>query len=225
MFSEIAHRYDFLNRFLSGWTDQYWRWRVVRLLRSFAPKSPAACLDLCAGTGDLALKIARAGLGSVVAADFSHPMLVRSNAKFQSHGMNGRIRVVEADALRLPFQEGQFDVVTVAFGLRNLQGLRSGLSEMHRVLRSGGVLVVLEFSRPVVPLFRELFGLYFRHVLPRIGSAVSGVHGPYQYLHSSVQGFPAQEELRSIMGSLGFESTAYRNLTGGIAAIHWGRKK
>jgi demethylmenaquinone methyltransferase/2-methoxy-6-polyprenyl-1,4-benzoquinol methylase len=224
MFGAIAHRYDFLNHFLSASIDKRWRRVTVHKVRELLVSGPnAVCLDLCSGTGDLALEIHRRLNLTVVASDFCHPMLQLSLAKFRSDGSEGRIRTVEADALSLPFPNSAFDAVTIAFGLRNLANTRCGLEEMVRILKPGGVVVILEFSKPVIPLFRQAFGLYFRTILPRLGGAISGQDAAYRYLHDSVQQFPSQLELLDLMVHTGFKEVGYRNLTGGIAAMHWGR--
>jgi demethylmenaquinone methyltransferase/2-methoxy-6-polyprenyl-1,4-benzoquinol methylase len=137
-------------------------------------------------------------------------------------GVEQKIRTVEADSLETPFQSGSFDAITIAFGLRNLEDVRKGLVEMHRLLKPGGVLVVLEFSRPVIPVFRQGFHFYFHRVLPRIGAWISGQKTAYKYLPDSVSRFPAQRELVTMMEDAGFQEVAYRNLSGGIAALHWG---
>ena len=158
----------------------------------------------------------------IVASDFCHPMLVRSLAKTRAKRLEQKIRTVEADSLETPFQSGSFDAITIAFGLRNLEDLKKGLIEMRRLLKPGGVLVVLEFSRPVIPVFREAFHFYFHRVLPRIGAWISGQKVAYHYLPDSVSRFPAQHELATLMEGVGFQRVAYRNLSGGIAALHWG---
>ena len=224
MFGAIAPRYDFLNHFLSASIDKRWRRVTVNKVRELLGSGAnAVCLDLCSGTGDLALEIHRRLNLSVVASDFCHPMLQLSLTKIRSDGSEARIRTVEADALNLPFPNSAFDVITVAFGLRNLANTRRGLEEMIRILKPGGVLVILEFSKPVVPVFRQAFSLYFRTILPRLGGAISGQDAAYRYLHDSVQQFPTQVELADLMTATGFKEVGYRNLSGGIAAIHWGR--
>jgi demethylmenaquinone methyltransferase/2-methoxy-6-polyprenyl-1,4-benzoquinol methylase len=219
MFAGIAHRYDFLNHFLSASIDRRWRNVAVRKVLELSGNAPPRlCLDLCSGTGDLALALQR-GIGcDVVASDFCHPMLTRAKPKF----VGRPVRNVEADALGLPFRDKSFDALTIAFGLRNLQDPFHGLTEMHRVLRPGGALVILEFSKPVVPVLKHAFGFYFHHILPRLGALISGHSNAYQYLPDSVVKFPAQKELLELMGSAGFRNAAYRNLSGGIAALHWG---
>lgn len=225
MFAEIAPRYDFLNHFLSISIDR--RWRKVAVARAGAclkGKTQPICLDLCSGTGDLAIEMNRGLNVPVVASDFCHPMLIRGLQKVRNVGRDGFIPVIEADSLVLPFANDTFDVATVAFGLRNLEDAKEGLVEMKRVLKPDGGAIVLEFSRPVVPVFRQLFEFYFHHVLPHLGALISGQNSAYRYLPTSVRRFPHQRELAAMMESVGFKNVGYRNLSGGIAALHWGMK-
>jgi demethylmenaquinone methyltransferase/2-methoxy-6-polyprenyl-1,4-benzoquinol methylase len=225
MFAEIAPRYDFLNHFLSISIDR--RWRKVAVARAGASlkgKIQPICLDLCSGTGDLAIELNRELNVPVVASDFCHPMLIRGLEKVRSVGRDGFISLIEADSLVLPFANDTFDVASVAFGLRNLEDAKEGLVEMKRVLKPDGAAIVLEFSRPVVPVFRQLFEFYFHHVLPHLGALISGQDSAYRYLPTSVRRFPPQRELAAMMESVGFKDVAYRNLSGGIAALHWGIK-
>ena len=225
MFAEIAPRYDFLNHFLSISIDR--RWRKVAVARAGAclkGKTQPICLDLCSGTGDLAIEMNRGLNVPVVASDFCHPMLIRGLQKVRNVGRDGFIPVIEADSLVLPFANDTFDVATVAFGLRNLEDAKEGLVEMKRVLKPDGGAIVLEFSRPVVPVFRQLFEFYFHHVLPHLGALISGQNSAYRYLPTSVRRFPRQRELAAMMESVGFKNVGYRNLSGGIAALHWGTK-
>lgn len=225
MFGEIAHRYDFLNHFLSASVDRRWRrlaaTKVAELVHGIQPK---LCLDLCSGTGDLSIELHQRLKIPVVAADFCHPMLVRSLSKTRGLRLDGPIRTVEADSLEIPFATGAFDAVTVAFGLRNLEDPAKGLQEMRRVLRPEGALVILEFSRPTVPLVRPAFEFYFHRILPRLGAWISGQKTAYQYLPDSVGRFPSQLKLAAMMEKAGLRNVAYRNLSGGIAAIHWALK-
>lgn len=216
MFAGIAHRYDFLNHFLSISIDRHWRNLAVAKVRDLVQSNSPSCLDVCSGTGDLAIALRRALGGPVIATDFCHPMLIRAVEK------NTSIPNIEADALQLPFRDSSFDALTIAFGLRNLQDPVRGLNEFRRVVRPGGGIVILEFSKPVIPVFRQAFGFYFRHVLPRVGGVISGDAAAYQYLHDSVLKFPDQKELIGLMHAAGFQSVDYRNLSGGIAALHWG---
>ena len=220
MFARIAGRYDLLNHLLSGNTDRRWRRLVARELGD-ALVPGARVLDAACGTGDLALTLAAAGGVEVIGVDFCRPMLEIAARK--SAADSPRVRYVEGDALRLPFADEAFDVATIAFGLRNLSSVEGGLRELRRVLRRGGRVAVLEFSRPVVPGFRALFQFYFTRVLPRVGGMLSGARGAYEYLPDSVSRFPDQKRLAALMRAAGFEEVAYKNLTGGIAALHTGR--
>lgn len=225
MFGEIAHRYDFLNHLLSVSVDRRWRRLAVATVAENLQKEEAArCLDLCSGTGDLAIELHRRLRVPVIASDFCHPMLVRSLAKTKDHRLQDFITTVEADSQAIPFRSAVFHAVTIAFGLRNLEDPKRGLTEMRRVLQPDGVVVILEFSRPVVPLVRRVFQFYFHRILPRIGAWVSGQKTAYSYLPESVDRFPNQIELASMMEKVGFRNVGYRNLSGGIAALHWGIK-
>ena len=218
MFAGIAHRYDFLNHLLSASMDRRWRSLAVRKIQTLMKETaPRLCLDVCSGTGDLAMALQRGLNCEVVASDFCHPMLTRANSKIERRP----VRMVEADTLRLPFPDRCFDALTIAFGLRNLEDLSRGLIEMRRVLRPGGIIVILEFSRPVVPVFKHVFSFYFRYILPQLGGFISGNRTAYQYLPDSVRKFPSQRELMSLLLSAGFKNPGYRNLSGGIAALHW----
>jgi demethylmenaquinone methyltransferase/2-methoxy-6-polyprenyl-1,4-benzoquinol methylase len=217
MFAGIAPRYDFLNHFLSGSIDRRWRRLAAAKVRHLLGESPALCLDACCGTGDLAIALDRSMKTHVIAADFCHPMLVRAAQK-----AHGRIRMIEADALKWPFPSASFDAVTIAFGLRNLQDRNAGLREIRRILKPGGAAVILEFSKPVIPILSQVFEFYFRNVLPAVGSVISGDSSAYRYLHDSVQVFPDQHQLMEMMRNAGFSGAAYSNLSGGIAALHWG---
>jgi demethylmenaquinone methyltransferase / 2-methoxy-6-polyprenyl-1,4-benzoquinol methylase len=219
MFAGIASRYDFLNHFLSVSIDRRWRRIAAAKVRDLVGQSPALCLDACCGTGDLAIALNRSMNTHVIAADFCHPMLTRAAQK-----ADGRVRVIEADAVQLPFPNTSFDAVTIAFGLRNLQDRNAGLREIRRVLKPGGAAVILEFSKPAIPIFRQMFEFYFRNVLPAVGAIISGNSTAYRYLHDSVQVFPDQQQLLEMMRNADFTGAAYCNLSGGIAALHWGRR-
>jgi len=226
MFAGIAPRYDFLNHFLSASIDHHWRRAAVKKVRELtgSPSAMKLCLDVCSGTGDLAIALHRALNSRVIASDFCHPMLARANAKMTAGGTIQTIHNLESDTLRLPFRDRIFQAVTIGFGLRNLEDLRCGLEEMRRVLQPGGALVILEFSRPVVPVLKHVFNFYFRHILPKLGAAISGDDKAYQYLPDSVWKFPTQAELAALLRAVGFRQVDYDNLTGGIAALHWGKK-
>jgi demethylmenaquinone methyltransferase/2-methoxy-6-polyprenyl-1,4-benzoquinol methylase len=222
MFGRIAARYDLLNHLLSGNTDQRWRRLVAKRLQSALAHDGALALDVACGTGDLSLAIAHATGARVIGADFCRPMLEIASRK--SSEQAALIPFVEGDALGLPFADETFDAVSIAFGLRNLSSVEGGLKELRRVLKPGGRCAVLEFSSPVVPGFRALFQFYFRRVLPRIGGMISGSRGAYEYLPDSVSRFPDQKSLAGLMRGVGFEEVEYRNLTGGIAALHLGTR-
>ncbi len=223
MFSGIATRYDLLNHLLSGNTDQRWRRLVARKLKGALEIEGARALDVACGTGDLSLAIAQATGARVTGADFCRPMLEIA-ARKKIAGRESGVPFVEGDALRLPFADGTFDAVSIAFGLRNLSSVEGGLQELWRVLKPGGRVAVLEFSSPVIPGFRALFQFYFTRVLPRIGGAISGSRGAYEYLPDSVSRFPDQERLARLMRGVGFNEVEYQNLTGGVAALHMGTR-
>ena len=212
MFASIAGRYDLLNRILSLWLDTGWRRRAVGELQL---RPGDLVLDLCCGTGDLAHQILRGG-GRVVASDFCHEMLCAVPAKAPL------ARRVEADALRLPFADGRFDAVTIGFGLRNLADPAAGLLEMRRVLRPGGRLVILEFSRPPGRLSRALYHLYLGRILPSVGDLLSRRRGPYRYLARSILAFPDQPALARQIRDAGFAEARWIDLSRGIVALHLG---
>jgi demethylmenaquinone methyltransferase/2-methoxy-6-polyprenyl-1,4-benzoquinol methylase len=225
MFGAIAPRYDLLNHLLSLNIDRSWRRRTTRLV---PPHGDAPILDLCTGTGDLALAYDRAAGGAVpiVAADFCHPMLVRAIDKTARAGAAGRVRYVEADAQRLPFPDGTFQITCVAFGLRNVTDTDRGLAEMARVTQPGGRVAVLEFSKPRHWLFGRAYRFYFRHLLPRVGQWFSrSPDSAYEYLPASVMAFPDYEALTARMERHGLTETRYHPLTFGIATLYVGAKK
>ena len=217
MFDRIAPRYDLFNDILSLRTHRRWRRRAVDAL---APRPGQRYLDLCAGTLDLAGAIAeRAPGASIVGADFSLPMLVRGREKMTGSPAPA---AVAADALELPFSDRLFAGCTIAFGLRNLVDLRAGLSEMRRILDSGGRLVVLEFTTPPGRLFRRVYHAYFHHVLPWAGGMIVRDPSAARYLPESVSQFPDAESLAEMMRGTGFSGVRFVYLTRGIAALHVG---
>ncbi len=221
MFAAIAPRYDLLNHVLSFNVDRRWRRFTARQLRPHLAVSDAFVLDLCCGTGDLALELAQQA--PVIGVDFCRPMLQIGREKIARR--QARVLLVEGDALHLPFPENVFSVVTIAFGLRNLESPVRGLREIYRVLRPGGIAAVLEFSRPSTPVFRHIFLFYFRNLLPRIGTWISRVAGPYEYLRDSVQAFWDRRQMAQAMEEVGFASVRSLALTAGVAVLYLGEKR
>jgi demethylmenaquinone methyltransferase/2-methoxy-6-polyprenyl-1,4-benzoquinol methylase len=224
MFGQIAGRYDLLNRLLSLGIDRSWRRRTVQLV---PPKGTAPILDVCTGTADLALAYWRASRGQspIVGADFCAPMLAVARKKCRRAGAERQITFVEADTLRLPFADDTFQIVSVAFGLRNVSDTDAGLREMTRVCRPGGRVAVLEFSTPTVWPLGALYGWYFRHVLPRIGQALArNTQAAYNYLPQSVVRFPQAEALAERMRAAGLGEVWFRPMTFGVATLYVGKK-
>jgi demethylmenaquinone methyltransferase/2-methoxy-6-polyprenyl-1,4-benzoquinol methylase len=218
MFGRVARRYDLLNHLLSANLDRGWRRAAARALPA---GSPGPVLDLCGGTGDLSIELARSREGAtVLCCDFAHPMLLRAAHKFDRLGLAGRCVVLEADALRLPFGERTFAAVTVAFGVRNLEDMDAGFREMRRVLRPRGRLVVLEFSQPTGPLAARAYGLYLRHLLPRIGRRMSDDGDAYRYLATTIGGFPNPEHVARRIREAGFADCSHTTRAAGVVAIH-----
>ncbi len=222
MFNNIAHRYDFLNRFLSGGIDIWWRKKAIRELKNIHPQK---VLDVATGTADIALltwKMLQPA--EIIGIDISEGMLAIGRKKIEEQGLNGKIRLETGDSENLRFEPGSFDAVTVAFGVRNFQNLEKGLKEMHRVLKPGGKLVILEFSKPsgfMLPFYR----LYMRWVTPGVGKLFSRDQSAYRYLTDSVDAFPEGRFFLSIMQTAGFEQTHAKKLSAGISSIYTGIKK
>jgi len=222
MFASIVGRYDLLNRLLSLRRDVYWR-RVAVLLGQIP--SGGIVLDLCAGTGDVALEIVRQGSGArVIAVDNCEPMLIRGLHKAKTAHAADQIRFVVAPAEELPFADATFDRVLVAFGVRNIADRRRGLGEMARVLKPEGRAIILEFSTPSSSLFGPLYRFYSHRVLPWIGGLLSGNRAAYEYLPASVDGFPSPEGLQALMEDAGFIDVSVTHLTHGVVTVHHGRK-
>jgi demethylmenaquinone methyltransferase/2-methoxy-6-polyprenyl-1,4-benzoquinol methylase len=224
MFGQIAGRYDFLNHLLSLNIDRYWRWRTVRAV---PPRMGGRVLDLCSGTGDLAIAYHRAARGSayVLGADFCLPMLAIGKKKAKKILTDRPIAFIQADAQHVPTDDNQFDVVCVAFGLRNVADTDRGLAEMTRVCARGGKVAVLEFSTPTWPPFRAFYNWYFRNVLPKIGQLFArNSHAAYNYLPESVGQFLQGEALAARMRAAGLVDVRYRPFTLGVATLYVGTK-
>ena len=214
MFSAVASRYDFANHLLSGGLDFLWRKRAAQIVKAW---EPLRILDLATGSGDLALAIrAACPAAFLIGADFCHPMLRIAQRKGLSH-------LVVADGLQLPFPDACFDVVTVAFGLRNMESWSGALAEMRRVLRPGGHVLVLDFSIPRVPL-RWLYRPYLHHVLPRLAAIVTGEKAAYEYLGDSIEKFPSGEGMCDLLREAGFEDAKCEALSGGIVSLSTGKR-
>ena len=222
MFGRIAPRYDLLNHLLSFNLDKRWRARTIARVSAILDRPESQVLDLCCGTGDVALALERRANRPLLASDFCHPMLVEAQRKIS--GQRFRTPVFEADALSLPLAEGSLDLITVAFGFRNLANYERGLEEMLRVLKPDGVAAILEFSQPTNSAFRALYGFFSTRVLPRIGGMVSGSPEAYSYLPESIRKFPGAEQLAQQMRQAGFSRVEFERMTGGAVALHLGYK-
>ncbi|HXL23761.1 MAG TPA: class I SAM-dependent methyltransferase [Candidatus Dormibacteraeota bacterium] len=247
MFTQIAPRYDLLNHLLSLQLDRVWRARTAARLRPILDRRDAVVLDLCCGTGDLALALSRSANARIIGADFAHTMLVRAREKSAARVRSGSVTqaslgssstpapssnaaapgplsFLEADALRLPFADRSFDLVTTAFGFRNLANYEAGLREIQRVLKPGGTIAILEFTEPPDGLLGNLYRWYFRTVLPKIGGLISGDRAAYSYLPKSVARFFQPGELAALMTQSGYQSVEFRAWTFGTVALHIGNK-
>jgi demethylmenaquinone methyltransferase / 2-methoxy-6-polyprenyl-1,4-benzoquinol methylase len=217
MFARISPRYDLLNHVLSVNVDRRWRRKVVGKLQSLLT-ADTRVLDVGCGTGDLSIELFEKTAAQVVGIDFCRPMLELAKEKAPA------IPFIEGDALRLPFADAFFDGITIGFALRNLSSVEAGLAELKRVLKPKGVVAILEFSQPTVPGLRQLVRFYYWRLLPWIGGRLSGSRNAYEYLPESIARFPDQETLASLMRASGFEEVEFENLSGGIAALHTGRR-
>jgi demethylmenaquinone methyltransferase/2-methoxy-6-polyprenyl-1,4-benzoquinol methylase len=228
MFGRVAPRYDLANHLLSFNIDKLWRARTVRRVAPVLNQPGALALDICCGTGDLLLALQKASRGRVLGSDFCHPMLLAAHRKAVRGSVAGAVPAValfESDALHLPVRDASFDLLTVAFGFRNLANYSSGLAEMRRVLRPGGMAAILEFTQPPNPAFAALYHFYSRRILPWIGGALSGSRDAYTYLPESVRRFPPAGQLAEDMRSAGFDRVDFEYYTGGIVALHVGTVK
>ena len=222
MFDAIAPRYDLLNHLLSANVDRLWWRRTARRFHAVLAEPDAAVLDICCGTGDMTMALLKhrpPGARPILAADFARGMLSRAAKKFRGR----RVVVLEADALHLPLRSESLDLVVTAFGFRNLANYEAGLKEFHRVLKPGGQLGILEFSK-LGGLLGKAYAVYFRRVLPAIGRAIYGKDGPYSYLPVSVGNFPPPTEMLGLMGAAGYAECAWQPYTFGIAGLYTGKR-
>jgi demethylmenaquinone methyltransferase / 2-methoxy-6-polyprenyl-1,4-benzoquinol methylase len=226
MFTSIAPRYDLLNHVLSFNIDRLWWWRTARKFDAILQRPKARVLDLCCGTGDMTFALSRrtgAQRPQILGADFSHAMLQRASVKSAAKKRVTTLRWIEADALQLPFPDGHFDLVTSAFGFRNLADYDAGLREIARVLAPDGEFGILDFGEPSGAL-GSLYRVYFKRVLPAIGTVISGVKGPYAYLPASVERFPSPDEMMNRIHQAGFREVSWTPYSFGIAGLYRGMK-
>jgi demethylmenaquinone methyltransferase/2-methoxy-6-polyprenyl-1,4-benzoquinol methylase len=224
MFDSIAWRYDFLNHFLSFNFDRIWRRRAIKIISRSFKKSPLI-LDVATGTGDLAIAAMKLNPSAISGIDISQKMLEIGRLKIEKLGLNGKIELINADSENIPFGDKVFDVAMVAFGVRNFSDPSKGLSEMRRVIKEGGMIMVLEFSKPSGFPFKPLYNFYFRNILPLFGRFFSKDKAAYRYLPDSVMSFPDNEKFISLLQNAGFSSTHQEKLTGGVASIYTGFRK
>ncbi|MFV0378004.1 MAG: bifunctional demethylmenaquinone methyltransferase/2-methoxy-6-polyprenyl-1,4-benzoquinol methylase UbiE [Mangrovibacterium sp.] len=221
MFDNIAPKYDFLNHFLSLGIDKLWRKKAVRILKSYQPKR---ILDVATGTGDFAIEASRIQPDQIVGFDLSEQMINVGIDKVKRLGLDKLISFQKGDSENMPFADASFDAITVAFGVRNFENLEKGLQEFYRVLKPGGVAVILEFSKPKYFPFKQIYQFYSFRVLPRLGGMISKDSSAYSYLPVSVMAFPDDQAFLSVLKRSGFTETRQWRLTSGIATIYLGRK-
>ncbi len=221
MFDSISGKYDFLNHFLSLGIDIMWRKKAIRMLKELAPKK---ILDIATGTGDFAIESLKLNPEQVIGVDISEGMLDVGRVKMKKKGIDHIISMESGDSENLRFDDNNFDAVIVAFGVRNFENLELGLKEMNRVLRPGGKAVILEFSKPTIFPFKQLYNFYFRWILPKIGKLVSKDNAAYTYLPESVKEFPFGQDFLDVLEKTGFKNTRCKPLTLGISSIYIGEK-
>lgn len=222
MFNNISHKYDFLNHFLSLGIDILWRKKAVRLLKPYSPKQ---ILDIATGTGDFAIECLSLNPDKIIGIDISDGMLEVGRQKLKNKAINHKIELHHGDSEKINFPGQSFDAITVAFGVRNFEHLEVGLTEMHRVLKPGGVAAILEFSKPAIFPLKQLYNFYFLKVLPALGKKISSDSSAYTYLPESVQAFPDGQKMADIIKSCGFNEVKIYSLTGGIASIYFSKKQ
>lgn len=217
MFDHISPRYDFLNHFLSMGIDIRWRKKAISKLKKYQPKT---ILDVATGTGDFAIEAMTLQPQSITGIDLSEGMLQKGRKKIADKKLENTIQLLKGDSEALPFPDNQFDAVTVAFGVRNFENLNKGLTEINRVLKPGGILIVLEFSKPTVFPVKQLYGFYFKYLLPLMGKVISSDNSAYTYLPESVKAFPDGKTFVNILNECGFNNGSYDSLSFGIASIY-----
>ncbi len=224
VFSSVASRYDLMNDLMSGGLHRLWKDDLVAMISAPRSAQPFRLLDVAGGTGDVAIRFAgsRGENATAVVCDINPEMLEEGRRKVAAAGLTSRVTLAQGNAETLPFADKSFDAVTIAFGIRNVTHIDRALAESYRVLKPGGRLLVLEFSECQVPLLDRLYDFHSFEVIPRLGRLVAGSSEPYQYLVESIRKFPDQETFAAMIRAAGFERVAWRNLTGGIAAIHSG---
>jgi len=222
MFDSIAHRYDFLNHFLSLGIDKIWRRKIVRLAKELP--SGAQILDVATGTADLAIALSMLRDVHIIGVDISAGMLAIGKRKVEDKKLDEIIQLQQADSEKLPFDDDSFHLATAAFGVRNFEHLETGLSEMYRVVKNGGRAIILEFSKPAVFPVKQMYNLYFRYWLPFIGRLFSRDKRAYTYLPESVQEFPEDQDFLNKMKKVGFHSMRQKRLSFGIASLYIGYK-
>jgi len=233
LFSKIAAKYDFLNHLLSLNIDKRWRRKLVKCAgvsakggSAFVRKPGDSILDVCTGTGDVAIRFAQSDcVSEIVGIDLSDQMLQIARRKTENNGLGGRVKLLMGDALNLPFEDNSFDIVTIGFGLRNLTDYKRGISEMARVLKEGGRLVILEFSLPREGLLGAWYRLYLNTIIPAVGGIISGSMNAYRYLSTSIANFPKPREIVNLMEAAKLKNIYWKALTGGIAYIYRGEKR
>ena len=221
MFNNIAHRYDFLNHFLSAGIDYSWRRKAIKLM---GRKNPKTILDVATGTGDLAIAALKINPEKIIGVDIAEDMLEFGRKKLTEKKLQDKITLETGDSENLRFGDASFDAVMVAFGVRNFENLEKGLSEMFRVINQNGQVMILEFSKPKKFPVKQLYNFYFRFILPSLGKMISGDSSAYTYLPESVGKFPDGDAFLNILQKIGFKEVKQIKLTFGIASIYWGLK-
>ena len=221
MFDNISRRYDLLNHLLSFGIDIVWRKKAINMLKSY---NPQLILDIATGTADFAIEALALNPQKVIGVDISEGMLAMGRKKIAKMGLEDKIELQTGDSEKLLFSDNKFDAIIVSFGVRNFENLEKGLKDMYRVLKPGGTTVIVEFSKPTVFPFKQLYNLYFKYILPIIGKIISKDNSAYTYLPESVQAFPYGDKFLEILNKTGYKNTVCKPLTFGISSIYLGQK-